>query len=852
MIAQASVTPPTAYGMGGMPTSRRQLFDENLIPEESETISNQNFKRMDPQQQMPYSPQYNMRMSSNSTSSFIRPSSRSSSRASPQLSLKGSLTKNINHNDDNFDTNSMNSDSYSLQDRDRYPNMGGSPDRPLTNRAILMTNSFDTAPIIPTFGQFTNREYRKNLTASRNQLMNSDGTFPQSFLANPSQVNQNFHQFPGGPPHPPMSSQDPMQMRTMSNLGLGSGGMPQDPKYSHNYPKPLASAGRSMSMGGFSRPPPNIMSPIHGPGGGPGGSLMQSSMGGPVHNMKGPLAGPPSIPLNGSSFPQNKSNYNRSSLPTNNNNNSTITPASNESRSRSSSKSSSPSPASNSMSRPNSQALSSYSSPENLSLSSTTPVSKSIALNTNSVMTDIIPTTNRSISPIPVEPLVASSNISTSTRALVPTSDRSISPIPVEPMVVSAEPSAPTKNLDLIDRAISPILDTSVASANSPQSQTIQVPADTLNLIDDLKRRNISLLDEIRLVTSELADAIRREIGISHIQKQPITDVDQLTMNHQERALLLVSLQNELDQERRKRLLIEDKLHAVNNCIEVEPLYNSVSLESRLAANERNLLAKTIEHENINSTLEDLRQKHTLLQDESNKLKSSVVPELEAQVTELKLASDPTELLETIEELKLENKKLALTVEENKNKLVSSDKIKDIESQRDALRDALRSLRERKDHEIKQYAEKVRVLDLKLEKERVISAQFQRKFANNYRSISGPSLSILSPAPLHHDSVHLTLPADSNTSPAPLSPLSPISLTHQRAVSPSPTLEISHEPSWVDPGHDLIMPGKFSHNSRPSINSLYSIKGNINLSSPSLSLPKGRTEQIPLSLGSHH
>lgn len=851
-MAQASVTPPTTYGLGGMPTSRRQLFDENLIPEESEIISNQKFKRMDPQQQMPYSPQYNMRMSSNSTSSFIRPSSRSSSHASPQLSLKGSLPKNINYNDENFDTNSMNSGSYSLQDRDRYPTMGGSPDRPPTNRAILMTNSFDTAPIIPMFGEISNRAYRKNLTASRNQLINNDGTIFQNFFAS-TPVNQNFQQFPGGPPHQPMSSQDPMQMRTMSNLGLGSGGMPQDPRYSHNYPKPLASAGRSMSMGGFSRPPPNIMSPIHGPGGGPGGGLMQNSMGGPVHGMKGPLAGPPSIPLNGPSFSPNKPNYNRSSLPTNNNNN---TPANNESRSRSSSKSSSPSPASNSMSRPNSQALSSYSSPENLSLSSTTPVSKSIPLNTNSVMTDIIPTANRSISPIPVEPLVASSNITTSAKALVPTSDRSISPIPVEPMVVSAEASAPTKNLDLIDRATSPILDstlaTSVVPVNLSQSQTIQVPADTLNLIDDLKRRNISLLDEIRLVTSELADAIRREIGISNIQKQPITDVDQLTMNHHERAQLLVSLQNELDQERRKRLLIEDKLHAVNNCIEVEPLYNSVSLESRLAANERNLLAKTIEHENISSNLEELQQKHTLLQDEANKLKSSVVPELEAQVNELRLASEPTELLETIEELKLENKKLALTVEENKNKLVSSDKIKDIESQRDALRDALRSLRERKDHEIKQYAERVRVLDLKLEKERVISAQFQRKFVNNYRTASGPSIAILSPAPLHHDSAHLTLPHDSNTSPAPLSPLSPISLAHQRAVSPSPTLEISHEPSWIEPGHDLIMPGKFSHNSRPSINSLYSIKGNINLSSPSLSLPKGRTEQIPLSLGSHH
>ncbi|KAF5098510.1 hypothetical protein D0Z00_002032 [Geotrichum galactomycetum] len=750
-MAQASPTQANNYGIGGMPTSRRQLFDNDLIPEESEPIGNQNYMRTNPQQQMVNSPQQqNMRMSSNSSHSFGRPSSRSSSRASPQMSLKNVFGQKKNKSNmdygDDFDNNDE-MDSFGsgpmseisikqlsgLRDRDRYPTMGDSPSSIGGGRTMSMTNSFDTTPIIPTF--IDGSSNRKNMTNTRNQLMRNDGGFPPQNLYMKPQVGQNFQQFPGGHPHP-MSPQ-----RSMSNLGMGPGGMPQDPKYGYNYPKPLGSAGRSMSMGGFARPPPNLTSPKNGPMGGPmngpmGGPMngpMGSPMNGPMHGpMHGPgspangsLAGPPSIPLNGPEYVNN-----RTSLPTNN-----TSPANNESRSRSSSKSSSPSPASNSMSRPNSQALSSYSSPENMSLTSTTPPSKPIVSSSVSVMTESVPTTDRSISPIPVEPLVSTAAVSVPTKQ-IDSIDRSISPIPFSPVANSFDPATSARSLP----------------------QTIQVPVDTLNLIDDLKRRNIGLLDEIRLVTSELADAIRRDIGISSVPKSPqaTTDVDQLTMNHEERALFLVNLQNQLDEERRKRLLIEDKLHAINNSIEVEPLYNAISLQSSLATHERNLLAKTIEHDNAKSKLDELQHKYTLLEEDASKLKHGVIPELEAQVEELRSAGEPTELLRSIEELKLENKRLATSIEENANKVVSADKVKDIESQRDALRDALRSLRERKDHEIKQYAERVRMLDGKLEKERIMNSQFQRKFSSTLRSASSPTPGSLTPS--FNDSFHLAPP----------------------------------------------------------------------------------------------
>lgn len=66
------------------------------------------------------------------------------------------------------------------------------------------------------------------------------------------------------------------------------------------------------------------------------------------------------------------------------------------------------------------------------------------------------------------------------------------------------------------------------------------------------------------------------------------------------------------------------------------------------------------------------------------------------------------------------------------------EKILAIEGQRDALREALRSQRERKDHEIKTLSERVRQLEHRLEKERHATVSVQQKLLN-LPSSSGPS-----------------------------------------------------------------------------------------------------------------
>lgn len=69
----------------------------------------------------------------------------------------------------------------------------------------------------------------------------------------------------------------------------------------------------------------------------------------------------------------------------------------------------------------------------------------------------------------------------------------------------------------------------------------------------------------------------------------------------------------------------------------------------------------------------------------------------------------------------------------------ADEKILAIEGQRDALREALRSQRERKDHEIKTLGERVRQLEHRLEKERTTNNNMQQKLLHNPSSVMSGS-----------------------------------------------------------------------------------------------------------------
>ena len=932
-MAYPATSAPSTLGPGGMPSSRRQMFDDMLIPE-NESVPSTAYARPPPHTQsamghhqaMPYSQQpQNYRTSSASSHSFNRPSSRTSSgNRSSAVSQSASSKSGIfgwgkkhaaSHNDFDddegidtvgYDMNMSGNSGYGandmpdlsmkqlagLRDRDRYPTMG--PNDPNAGRTMSMTNSFDTTPIIPTFGggdgKRANKDYRNNMISSRNQMIGNDNGYSHMHHMGPGPGYGGGYgpRSPTGPNGHPMDPNEMMRLRSMSNSTASLKNFSYDPNLPYDYPKPQnpGAAGRSMSMGGYSRgpPPPNLMPMMNGPPSPTGGHT------GPNQNHRPP--GRKSLPSHANSPPV----------------------SSNLTHSRSSSKSSSPSPAANSMSRPNSQALSASSSPEIISITSTPAVTKpflpSTLTTTASTMTDVIPTINRATSPVPVPEILA---IKTS----VPGIDRSVSPVLIPSTELIDEASSPVNTFPeqkffsepaTSDRSVSqtpdvsqsapvsapdpiPIVTPAPATATVPIS--VPVSADSLRQIEDLKHQNVRLMDEVRLVTSELADSIRRELGLSDISSSPdqFTEklpeqtlevsalpkneaIEALSLNHRERATLVINLQSELDAERRKRMIAEENLYAKDNSISLKSLYDSAELESRLASSTHESTTKNMENESLKEQLKEMQEKYNALEDETSQLKNGTLPELKSHVESLELLTsvgNPVELLQTIDELKVENKKLSGLVEENSNRGPVGEKIKAIESQRDALREALRSLRERKDHEIRQYAERVRNLDAKLEKERVVNSQFQRKLVQGMRSTTSTSTS--QPATSHSlttpndrmsphlESFNLTLPKrhvppsqlsipTGGISSGPITPNTPRSGSPAPSLprSVSPSLGISSDPSWIE-RHRVTPPptGRLDHSPVPSMGSIYSFKSTI--SSSSLSLPNGRSEQIPLSLG---
>lgn len=343
--------------------------------------------------------------------------------------------------------------------------------------------------------------------------------------------------------------------------------------------------------------------------------------------------------------------------------------------------------------------------------------------------------------------------------------------------------------------------------------------------VSELRSMNKTLLDEIRLVTGELADAIRRELGVSDVGEYvspPSSPEDnnsggvsrRASLAPAQRAQKMVLLQTQLDLERRKRRLAEGRAPELAN-------YNAAELEAQLAERERLLRNEQRETALLRDKITSMTSEMEELQLETSQLKNGILPELKSHVADLEVltaAGNPIELLKEIEELKVENKKLQNLVNENSTRGPIGEKIKTVEGQRDALRTALRNLRERNDHEVRQATDRVRQLETKLERERLVNAQLQRKIAQT-RSVSSP----MSDSFKTHSSAASTstLSDGGGTSQATLAPPpaaqgpagkrragapGPIGIpppipgaSSSRPSSPLPiSFEISQEPAWVD------------------------------------------------------
>lgn len=359
-------------------------------------------------------------------------------------------------------------------------------------------------------------------------------------------------------------------------------------------------------------------------------------------------------------------------------------------------------------------------------------------------------------------------------------------------------------------------------------------------LNSELANMNKNLLDEINVVTNELADAVRRELGLEPKETGP----DDHTASH------LVRLQNQLDIERRKRLLAESHVSGDDSLKSLHCTYKEAELEREVAERDRELQNEKNESAQLRESMDTLTQKFEALQEETNQLKNGILPELRSHVEDLEVLTatgNPIELVKQLDELKVENVKLQKLVEEQSTRGPLGEKIKSVEAQRDALREAFRSLREKKDHELRQNCERIRQLELRLDKERVINSQIQRKIVqtgNSSRSISTPALnnnnsssSTSSPSTSPVDTT-IPLPKRRGLTVPGIIPPSPLNATEttSRPNTPSPiSFEISQEPAWLD----YVDPSKLppQHQRQAS-----------DRSTASLSLPNGRSEALPLSL----
>lgn len=370
------------------------------------------------------------------------------------------------------------------------------------------------------------------------------------------------------------------------------------------------------------------------------------------------------------------------------------------------------------------------------------------------------------------------------------------------------------------------------------------------NHISELEAMNKSLLDEVRLVTGELSDSIRRELGLAQLDD---SERDEQGRDATSLALKISTLESQLDLERRKRLLAESKLQSAGHTSYLEG-YDMIEIERELAERDRLFQNEQRENELLRENISKLSGEFEDLQLESNQLKTGILPELRSHVEDLELltaAGNPIELLKQIEELKVENKKIQSLMEENSTRGPLGEKLKAVEQQRDVLREALRSLRERKDHEVRQTADRVRQLESKLEKEKVLSNQMQRKLVQTRAAASSP----INPTFPVISSKHSSSSSANNSGSEIISPsrdeyfdassvgaaghqqrsasgsLHPPSFafeTSERTRSASPvSFEISHEPTWLDSDSRYGRP-------RQTL----------------LNMPKNRTEHMPLSLGS--
>lgn len=606
----------SSLGPGGMPRPRRQQFDDMLIPEESIIQKRHSHHPSSQQQQQPapplqqsqqpryypnypnqyYMPQYvqpqpihyrssysgypspqhpgTPRMPSSSSSLSHRNSIQSSKTgffSNKKKSSKSKESENLDNEEEEEDAaigSAQNDDIADALPSTDIPPQEESENSSVNEISGVKQNQEKATPVS---SQSDGTSVSPNLISGRTMSLMSPNLDHSLAMQNyphaserqrRSSSTRNAHP-QSGRSSPMMAPQDIQMMRNRSGSALGYQQYPQQ----HLPVDPHS--GRAMSMGHYPRsgppPPPHIINrppssrmSYHGMAPGhPPSQPMMMMMPPPHHPGAMPMMYPHRMPPPSNGY---------------------------QIRSRSSSKSSSPS--SSTMSRPgSSQTIPTSSTPDSEKQQSS------------------VVTTDRAISPVPI----SSENSVSRSVSLVPCEVRAQCSSPI---MFQHGDSASSTETSSFEEETSAETDSSMTSVDSDKYVSI-------GEMNEVKRKNGELLDEIRLVTSELADSIRRELNVDERSDddsdtqvetdEPGTDSEGLYMKHDERVALIVKLQQELGLERRKRLALEEELAHTKHNIDVKHLYDSVDMEARAMDAERKLQNIILEKEDLVENIRKLK-----------------------------------------------------------------------------------------------------------------------------------------------------------------------------------------------------------------------------------------------------
>lgn len=252
---------------------------------------------------------------------------------------------------------------------------------------------------------------------------------------------------------------------------------------------------------------------------------------------------------------------------------------------------------------------------------------------------------------------------------------------------------------------------------------------------------NNELLDELELVTTELAMCIKRELSLDLELKSPNTVLQHL--QH------LSELQAKLNEERRHRIIAEEHvlLHEHNQSpsllqinYEKDDIYKQLLIKTDMVAQLEDKLAEYQLQNNGNDR--DLASKYNDLLKEVTDLKLRVIPELEKKRDE----EDDKELLLDYDDEIYGQKQMLLATPDAKDNVFTGDyDITKIRSQRDELRDVVTQLTRKHEYELRAAQDKIRILEKKYEDMREMNAKMSKMEGTGGRGGKLQGFSIVDP-----------------------------------------------------------------------------------------------------------